>query len=69
MHTPQGVSGKGRRSRLDAPQLTEERNCRREVELILLLELLGPPQQEKGLGVDSLLLGTGHCAGSHSPPD
>ena len=54
-------SGKCRRSRLDDPQLTEERNCRREVGLILLLELLGPHVVAGvGDGVDSLLLGTGH---------
>ena len=61
MHTPQGVSGKGRRSRLDVPPLTEERKGRRDVELSLLLELLGPHVVAgDGDGVDSLLLGTGH---------
>ena len=39
--------------------------------IVLLLELLGPHEGEAGDGdgIDSLLLGTGHCAGSHSPPD
>ena len=55
---------------VDAPQLTEVRDCRRDVELVLLLELLGPHEGVAGEdGDDSLLLGTGHCAGSHSPPD